>query len=99
MGLDCKQPVRAGGGCKWPVQDPHGATYDACVGFLRFPVVSIPLRVHKGVVKHPCGYRKGTIRVPYDMKNIGDSRAGPAPRPKGQHTGSMWSPANYLIKP
>ena len=51
---DGKQPVRA----------PHGsgaAKYDARAGFLPILVVSVPLRVHKGALRHPCRSRTGPV--------------------------------------
>ena len=63
------------------VRGPYGprtAKYDARAGFLSIPVVSIPLRVRKGVVR-PCGSRVGPVRVPLDMKTIEDSLAGSVP--------------------
>ena len=58
-----KQPVRG------PVRGPYGprtAKYDARVGFLPIMVVSIPLRVSKGAVRHPCGSRTD----PYGSRRI-----------------------------
>ena len=49
------------------VRGPYGprtAKYDARAGFLPILVVSIPLRVRKDTVRHPCGSRTGPVRVP-----------------------------------
>ena len=50
-----------------PVRGPYGsctAKYDARAGVLPILVVSIPLRVRKTAVWHPCGSRTGPVRVP-----------------------------------
>ena len=56
----------------------------------QFPCVS---------VRAPYGTLAGPAQVPYDMKNIEDSRAGPVRCPYGHRTGYPWSPANYSTKP
>ena len=45
---------------------PRTAKYDAREGFLSILVVPIPLRVRKGVVRHPCGSRT----APYGSRRI-----------------------------
>ena len=52
-----EQPVR--GPC-----GPRAAEYDARAGFLPIMIMSIPLRVRKGAVRHPGGSRTGPARVP-----------------------------------
>ena len=53
--------------CKQPVNSPCGARtvkYDARAGVLSILIVSIPLRVRKAAVRHPCGSRTGPVRDP-----------------------------------
>ena len=58
------------------VSGPYGhrsAIYDAHAGLLSILVVSIPLCVRKGVVRHPCGSRiwktlKIPLGAPYDAR-------------------------------
>ena len=45
---------------------PQTAKNDARAGFLQIPVVSIPLRVRKGTVRHP----GGSTRAPYGSPRI-----------------------------
>ena len=50
-----------------PLRDPQGARtakYDSRAGVLPILVASIPLRVRKVAVRHPCGSRSGPVRVP-----------------------------------
>ena len=42
---------------------PHTSKYEASAGFLPIMVVSIPLRVHKGTMGHPCRSHPGPVRV------------------------------------
>ena len=59
------------------MREPYGprtAKYDARAGFLPILVVSSPLRVRKGAVRHPCGSRTGPVgyekhwRFPYGAR-------------------------------
>ena len=75
---------------------PRTAKYNARAGFLPIMVVSIPLRVRKGAVWHPCGSRKGPVG--YKKMKI-PVPPGPARCPHGHCTGYPWSPANYWTKP
>ena len=64
---DFKQPVNSPCG-------PRTAKYDARAGFLPIRVVSIPLCIRKGAVRHPCGPRTGLAgyekhwRFPYGAR-------------------------------
>ena len=74
---ECKQPMNSPFRDRKGPYGPRTAKYDARAGFLPIVVVLTPLRARKGAVRHPCGSRTGPVRVPWDMKNIEDSRASP----------------------
>ena len=58
---DCKQPMNSTCGSVRAPYGAHTAKYDVRAGFLPIMVVSIPLRVRKGGVRHPCGPRTGPV--------------------------------------
>ena len=85
---DHKGPIRA-----------RAVKHDAPAGFLPIMLVSIPLGVRKGAVRHPCGSCMGPERAPVGYENIEGSHAGPVRCSYRHHTGYPWSPANYSTKP
>ena len=82
---DCEQPVRGPYG-------PRTTKYDARTGFLPIMVVSIPLRVRKGAVRHPCGSRTG----PYGSRRIWKILKIPVRGPYDARTGIAWGTRGIL---
>ena len=68
------------------------ATYDARAGFLQILVVSIPIRVRKSAIRHPCGYRMG----PYGSCRIWKTLEIPVLSPCDARTGIAQGPCGIL---